>query len=132
MSLDNKKIIGAPFPNAEEIIRVTYDFDNDGGAVSDLDVFEAAGALIVELMHITCVTTCTSAGAAVLDIGKGDGGTEFKSDIGFATIAADAVLVADTAGTKVVLADGDKIVLGIETAALTAGKFDMVFKISAY
>ena len=37
----DKKIVGAPFSNAEEIVRVIYDFDEDAGAVGRC--FAAAG-----------------------------------------------------------------------------------------
>lgn len=131
MSLDAKKNVGAPAYNAEELITVVYDFSVDGGSVADYDVLENTGTddMVVELDHIHVETAVTSAGALVADLGKGDGGTEFVSDVGKATLAADAIVNADTAGTKVVLSTNEKVVLGIEAAAATAGKFYMVFKI---
>lgn len=128
MSLTAKKTVGVPFSNDFDIIRVEYDFANDGGAAGDYDVLELADDAMVELVSCNVETAATSGGAAVLDLGVGDGGTELWSDQGYANLAAGAVVLPDAFGA-IKVADGEKIVLGIETAALTAGKFEFVFKI---
>ena len=79
-TLVNKKKIASPFSNEAELVRVTYDFSVDGGAVADYDVLESVGACLVELVNIDVETAVTSGGALVMDLGKGAGGTEFKSD----------------------------------------------------
>ena len=132
MALEAKEMVGGSFDNRVELLRVRYDFAREGGAVGDYDVLEAEKDCVIQLKGIHGKTTCTSGGAAVLDLGKGDGGTEFKSDLGFASVAADAALGPDTEGTRIKLAAGEKIVLGIEAAALTAGVFDMVFEVIAF
>jgi hypothetical protein len=129
MSLANKKIVGGGFENREQLVVVEYDFDNDTGAAADYDVLEADGSCVVELKRIDVETACTSGGSMVMDLGKGDGGTEFKSDLAVASLSLDAQIAADTVGTMVELADGEKIAMGIEVAALTAGKFKMVFAV---
>lgn len=129
MSLDNKKNIGAPASNAREMVKVVYDFAVDGGSIADYDVLENTGTdeVVISLDRIEVETAVLSAGALVADLGKSDGGTEFKSDLAKATMAADAILTSDTAETHVSLANGEKIVLGIEAAAATAGKIAMYF-----
>lgn len=130
-ALSDAKTVGAPFGNSVELVKVTYDFAVDGGAVSDIDVLVADGNLLVELYNIDVEAAATSGGAAVLDVGKGAGGVEFKSDEALADLALDAQLPADTPGTIVELADGEKIVMGIEAAAYTAGKWHYMFKVMA-
>jgi len=131
MSLSDKRTLSAPGYNAEELVVIEYDFAEDGGATGDYDIIENGGTdnMLIELDHIHAETAVTSAGDPTLDIGKGDGGTEIASDILKAELAADSIVLPDTAGTKIVLANGEKCVLGIEVAAITAGKFHMTFKI---
>lgn len=128
MSLKDKKYIGAMFEKDAEVIRVTYDFAKDTGAQADYDVLEAQGNCIVRFEYAIGRTSVVGS-TANLDLGKADGGTEFWSDADGPSIAADAFDYSDTVGTCVELTDGEKIVLGIENADLTAGVFDMVFTI---
>lgn len=128
MSLAAKRLAGAGFQNSVELVKVIYDFDVDGGAVGDYDVLEADGACLVQLVSIDCQTALTAAASSVIDLGKGDGGTEFISNLDAASgISADVQTLPDTAGTVVELADGEKIVMGIEVAAVTAGKLEFNF-----
>ena len=131
MSLKNKKFVGGGFDGKVELLRVTYDFDNDGGAQGDYDVLEAQKDCVLRLRGLHVETTCAGA-TMVLDLGKGDGGTEFLSDTAVASLTAGAVIGADTAETNVKLASGEKIAMGIETADLTAGKFSMVFEVISF
>ena len=128
MALANVKTVGPTFPNAVEYVRVTYEFAVDGGAVGDYDVLVASDSCIVKLHHIEALTSVTSGDAVVIDIGKGDGGTEFISDMVKAELAAGLVVLSNTE-TACKLAAGEKIVMGVETHAITAGKFEMVFEV---
>jgi hypothetical protein len=131
-ALSDKKVVGAPFGNAVELVRVEYNFANDTGAIADYDVMEADGNIVVRLEYMKGIVLCDSAAdGTVMDLGKGAGGTEFKSDVAEATLAADALVLSDTANIAVELTDGEKIVLGIETEALTSGQFEMVFSVYA-
>lgn len=131
MSLKGKKTIGAPFANEAEIVRVVYDFAEDGGTVGDYDVVEAESNCVVKLKYAAVKAAVTSAGALVADLGKGDGGAEFWSDQGKAALALDAIVCADAdAGVK--LSSGEKIVLGIEGGAVSAGKVEFVFEVMKY
>jgi len=131
MALANKKNIGNIQNGKKEIISVEYDFANDTGDIDDYDVLENIGDndMIVELLEIHVETAVTSGGAANLDLGVGDGGVEILSDEDATTGQMTADLILLSATPKVVLTNGDKIVFGIETAALTAGKFHMVFEV---
>ena len=130
--LADHKTVGAPFSNvAGELVRIEYDFANDGGTVADYDVLTADGAMIVELINVDVKTAATSGGSLVVDLGKAAGGTEFWSDKAVAAITLDAQIPPDSPSQMVELADGEKIVLGLEAAAATAGKFQMMFKVYA-
>ena len=129
--LADKKIVGAPFSNVGELVRVEYDFAVDGGAIADYDVLVADGNLIVEYVTIDVETAVLSSDAILFDLGKGAGGTEFQSDLVKGTLLIDAQVIAATPGQLVELADGEKIVMGVEAFAATAGKFSMIFRVYA-
>jgi len=127
--LKDKKTVGPSFPNATELVRVKYDFAADGGAIADYDVLEATDACVVKLKHIETLDAVLSADAINIDLGKGDGGVEFLSNALKASFATGSVQ-SGVAGAVVRLAKGEKIVLGIEAFAATAGKFEMVFEVT--
>lgn len=129
--LQDKKTVGAPFGNSSELVRVTYDFSKDTGAIADYDVLEANGPLLVELVNVDVKEAVTSSDAILFDLGKGAGGTEYWGDVVKASLALDAQLPSETIGKIVELADGEKIVMGIEAFAATAGKFTFLFRIYA-
>lgn len=127
-ALADAKTVAAPFGNASELVKVTYDFSVDGGATADYDVLTADGSVIVEFVHADVETALTSGGSLVVDLGKGAGGTQFWSDQAVATLALDAVLASDTVERFVELADGEKIVMGFEAETALTGKMHMVFR----
>lgn len=132
MALKSKEMVGGGFNNRADYLVVRYDFAREGGVVGDYDVLEAESDCVLELEGIHVKTAVTSGGALVVDLGKGDGGTEFKSDLAVGSMTLGAALQADTQGTRIKLVAGEKIVLGLEAAAATAGVFDMVFKVIAF
>lgn len=126
-TLVDAKTVGTVFPNAGELVRVKYDFSVDGGAIADYDVLIADSAVIVEHKWTLGIENLTSADAIAIDLGKGAGGVEFHSDVLKAALEADDII---TGSAKVVeLTAGEKIVLGIEAFAATAGKFEMAFMV---
>lgn len=130
MSLTTKKYIGSQFENGSELVKVTYDFAVEGGAIGDYDVLEASSKCVVECLYLHVETEVDSAmDGTVLDLGKGDGGTEFFSDLAETSLGAEAINAPTAENRFVELTAGEKIVLGIETEAATAGKFHMVFRI---
>jgi len=128
--LTDHKTVGPLFENKSELVRVEYDFANDTGAVADYDVLTVSGATLVEYISCDVETALTCATDFDIDLGKSAGGAEFWSDNAKAVYALDAQ-VGPAAGEirMVELADGEKIVMGIETAAATAGKMTMLFRI---
>lgn len=129
--LADHKTIGASFGNASQLVRVTYDFAADTGAIADYDVITADGAMLVEYICTDVETALTCATDFDIDLGKTAGGVEWWSDNAKAVYAIDAQVNQATAGTILELADGEKIVLGVETAAITAGKMHMLFRVYA-
>lgn len=129
--LADVKTQGAGFGNAMEVVRVVYDFSVDGGTVADYDVLVADSSCVVKLLHMSVKTAVTSGGSLVLDLGKGVGGTEFFSDKAVAALTLDSVHCT-SAPAAVQLDSGEKIVMGIEGAAATAGKLEMVFGLMKY
>ena len=127
--LTDHKTVAAPFSNAGDLVRVEYDFANDTGDVADYDVLTADGSMLVEYVNTDVVTALTSGTDFDIDLGKAAGGIEFWSDNAKAVYPLDGQVVALV--PMVELADGEKIVMGIETAAATAGKMVMIFRIYA-
>lgn len=138
MALANKKYIGGGsnssadfFSNEDKWIRVSYDFAVDGGVIGDYDVLENESASVDYVVtdfyaHVhTGVTTGTDID---IDLGIGDGGTELLSDWDAAGAAAGSIKGMDTAA-PVKLAASGKIVMGLETGAVTAGRIDFYLKI---
>ena len=128
-TLTDHKTVGLPFRNDSEIVRVEYDFANDTGAVADYDVLTAGGSILVEYIGCDVETALTCDTDFDIDLGKSAGGAEFWSDNAKAVYALDAQVVS--AVPIVELADGEKIVMGLETAAATAGKMIMIFRVYA-
>lgn len=127
--LKDKKVVGAPFGNAGEYVRVTYDFDVDGGAIADYDVLVADGNVLVRLVNADVVTAITSGGAVAIDLGKGAGGTEWYSDKLKAALAIDTQVPGSL--TLLELADGEKIVMGVEADTILTGKISFLFEVIA-
>lgn len=126
--MKDKKFVGAPFPNAAEIVRVVYDFAEDGGATAGtLELLEAKEKIAVKLKHAHVLAAATSAGSATVSVGKGSSGDEFLDAQAVAGLTLNAALAGE--GGVVYLAAGDKIEQNIATAALTAGKIEYVFEV---
>lgn len=126
--LGDKKVVAAPFGNEAKLVTISYDFAVDGGAVADYDVLEADGNLLVEFFNADVETALTCDTDFDIDLGKGAGGVDFWSDLAKASFALDAQVASANVGRFVELADGEKIIMGIETAAATAGKMHLMFR----
>ena len=134
--LAKHKSVAAPFSKELGVVRVVYDFAEDGGALGAKDVFTAQGALVLKSFHAVVKSACTSLGSAVLDLGVKAGDTDALLDgVAVAALTANSLhadpLVTGTPNTRLVpmyLADGAVIEMTIGTAALTAGKIEFVFQ----
>jgi hypothetical protein len=136
MALADKKFIGGAsgtdgvWSTGEEWIKVEYDFDNDTGAIADYDVLENDSGVDFVITDFYCFveTAATSGTDFDIDLGIDDGGTEIWSDKAKAGFAINTIVGMDTAA-PVYFADGTAVVMGIETATATAGKWHMYFKL---
>lgn len=127
-ALKGAKVVGAPFDNRTEVVRVIYDFAADGGQVEDNTVLTADGVLLVRCIGCVVETAVTSSGSATIDLGKGASGVEFVSGEAYTTFAANAFYASESAAF-VKLADAEVINMGVAVAALTAGKVEFIFEI---
>ena len=128
-ALKGAKTVGAPFSNTVEVVRVVYDFAVDGGEVEDNTVFTADGALLVRCVGVDVTTAFTSGGAATVDLGKGTAGTDFISAEAYTTFTAGGFYASESSGW-VKLANTNVINLGVNVAALTAGKCEFIFEVA--
>lgn len=131
-ALVDKKIVSAPFSNESSYVRVTYDFEADGGATGALDVLEAEGELIVKSYHAVVKTAVSTSGSPTLMVGISGGDTDavMTTTIGAAANLDTAGKVVGEASTMPIrLADGGKLIQTIGTAAYTQGKIEYVFEL---
>lgn len=127
--LKDKKTNGAGFPNAVEIIRVTYDFAQDTGAIASYEVFESQNDCVVSLRHMAVKAAVTSGGSLTLDLGKGSAGSEIISNKAVAAMTLGSLHVG---AAPVKLAAGEKISMNLKTAAATAGVLEFVLEVTRY
>lgn len=122
-----KAVKGVPFSNDKVLIRRTYDFSKDGGALADeITLTNFSDACAVRLIGIS-VETAFVGPTATIDCGIAAGtGVEFLSAEAVASFSAGAFVpgVADYIG----VAAGSDIEMDINTAALTAGKAEFIFE----
>jgi hypothetical protein len=122
-----KAVKGVPFSNDKVLIRRTYDFSKDGGALADeITLTNFSDACAVRLIGIS-VETAFVGPTATIDCGIATGtGTEFLSAEAVASFSAGAFVagVAD----YIAVAAGSDIEMDINTAALTAGKAEFIFE----
>ncbi len=136
-AVTDHKTVAAPMGNAEQIVRVVYDFAADAGAIGALDLLTADGAIVITDFYARGITELDSAAdGTTIDVGISGGDTDLLLDgVAEATFAA-AALVQPTIidGTPnvlpmpFVLASGGKIIQTIVTEALTSGKCEYFFK----
>lgn len=127
-ALKGSKIVGAPFDNNVEVVRVIYDFSVDGGQVEDNTVLTADGTILVKCIGINVETAMTSGGSATIDLGKGASGVEFASGEAFTSFSANAFYPSESAA-YLKLSNGEIINMGVAVAALTAGKVEFIFEV---
>lgn len=120
------KSIGNTFANDIVTERVIYDFSVDGGAVGALDLFTADADVVLKGFHAYVKTAATSGGSATVAIGVTGATTAFVDATAgaVANLTANAVLGSAIAPRR--LASGAAVLMTIGTAALTAGKIEVV------
>lgn len=133
------KTIYAPMTGQVDEYRVVYDFAADAGATGALDLFTAGDAnLVITHAHCTVKTACTSGGSATVKWGVTGDDDRFANTTqgAVASLTAGATIIPPALeGTPNVLpmpyklASGDKCLMTIGTAALTAGKIEFVLRV---
>lgn len=137
-NVKSHKVIGGPFSNEVELVRVPYEFLTDGGAIGVLNLMTAQGAIVIKGFYALVKTACTSAGSAVVDCGVVAVDTNvLLADEAVAGLTLNAIkkvpLVEGTPNVipmPLYVADGGIVAMEIKTAALTAGKIEFVFEIA--
>jgi len=125
--LKDAQTIGNVFGNKREIVRVIYDFSKDAGATGDYTMLTASNDVLVRMIGSKVITAAAGA-SATLDVGVGLTGQEYEAAGLVATYALNAFVGGDVAGfTK--LSSGSILNLGVNTAALTAGKIEFIFEV---
>jgi len=135
-AIKGTKSANGGFQNEKQILKVVYDFAKDGGATGALDLFTAQDDIVITGFYAKVLTTCTSGGSMVLDVGVSGGDTDILLDgVAVASLTANSMHIPPVVeGTPNVLAlpmklaDNGKIIQTIGTAALTAGKIEYVFE----
>lgn len=133
---DAKTIYGSAataggFSNEEIWVPVTYDFAADSGDIADYIALTAGADFLITDFYAVVETSCVGA-TANIDLGVGAGGTGIWSDHDGPSLVETAganVFVADAAFAPIYVPAAGTVQMGIETAALTAGKFVLNFKI---
>lgn len=126
----DKKSLSA-FSNEVEYKTVTFDFDEDGGAIGVYDMLEFAHAAVIHQAYVKIEDDFTSGGAATIEIGVKGGDTDAILTASLPT-GAPSVVDGDAASERLYLASGAILSLEVKVAALTAGKCTLVVEASKY
>lgn len=118
-----------PFDNETVYLRAKYKFSQDGGATGNLDLLEAAEALIVEVAEMVVKKACTSGGSATVGVGKSSDAGGLVAATAVASLTLGAVIFNGARDASFSVAAGEKIQLNIATAALTDGEIDVLLKV---
>lgn len=117
------------FSGGTDHVEIEYDFAVDGGATGSLDLCQVKEACVVEAAYLKVKTAGTSGGSATVQVGV-SAGAGIIANTAVASLTLGAVIAPAAQPTK--LAADAIIQLTIGTAALTAGKFVLVLKLSQF
>lgn len=138
-ALKGWKKIGGPFTNETEVVKVTYDFANDTGAVAAYDALTAEQSCVIVGFYAVVETAATSGGSMTLDVGITGDTNLLLADLAVASMTAGSLhkptIVEGTPNVlplPVKLASAAKVLFEIKTAALLTGKVHMYFTIQRY
>jgi len=121
------KTIGNLFSNEEGVVKLTYEFTEDGGATTDTYRLAFVDRKILVTNAVVQVETACAGATAVVTIGAevadADGFLDAAS--GIVANLVDDFTEKEATGQKLVIGADDYITLAIATAALTAGKINL-------
>lgn len=132
VTADTYRKIDSGYYNEKQIMRVVYDFAQDGGATADTyRLAEVTGKILVVQATAHVITAFTSGGAATVAIGAETADADaFLASTAVGTLVDDYVV--KTAAGQTLVIDGatatDYVSLTIGTAALTAGKIEVILE----
>jgi hypothetical protein len=125
------KNIGPEFRNEIVQERVVYDFSIDGGTVGTYDLFTANKDVVIKGAHAYVKTACTSGGSATVAYGITGATTAFVDATAGAVANLTLNAILGAAEPPLRLVAGNKVVMTLATAALTAGKIEFVIEYCA-
>lgn len=126
---DNHKTVAAGYGNDQDIVRVTWDYDVDGGAAAALNLITASGDVLVKEFHAIVKTAVASSGSLTLIGGIAGGDTDAAfSSVPASTLALDYV-IQQASTVPFLLSDGESVAQTIGTAPASAGKIEYVFSL---
>lgn len=122
---------GPLFSNEVALVKLTYDFAKDGGAVGNIELGKLGAKMLVVGAHVQVETACTSGGSATVTIGAATADADAFLTTAHGAVASltDDAVWAETAGQILVVAKDDTVRLTIGTAALTAGKINVFLRV---
>ena len=122
--------VGSQFSNHEEIVKVIYDFATDGGGTGSYTLATVAQECLVTGFHAVVKTACTSGGSATVACGTSADDDLFLTATAVASLTANATFGENGAFNQVIrMTAGQELTMAIATAALTAGKIEVTYKI---
>jgi hypothetical protein len=124
----NHKTFGDAFLNEVCYTKLTYDFSTEGGATTNtFKLGTTQGKIMIINATVQVETACTSTDAAVVTIGISGGDVDAFCAAATGAVAnlVDDFTAKETAGQKIVVADGGVITLYIADYDLTAGKINL-------
>lgn len=125
------KSLGQEFSNEVAIVRNSYKFSVDGGAISALPIFTATADMVIVGIHALVKVACTSGGSATVAVGVTGTADLFVTAVegAVANLTLNAILKPNAVGDLPVrLASGSSVLMTIATAALTAGEIEYVIR----
>jgi hypothetical protein len=125
--------LGEQFKLAKTVVRGTYDFSVNGGAVSTISMLDQASSVIVlpnkaiiTQVYIDIVTAMTSAGGTGTIALTANSSGDLKAAVDADTLSGIvAGIPVGTAATMVKCTADRTLSVAIATEALTAGKFNV-------
>lgn len=112
--------------NELQVVRARYDFAVDGGASGAKVVAEATGDVVLVDCWVDVVTGLSSAGGITVSLGKTSATTGLLSASASTNFTAGACVQTTDATTPLKIADGEQVIMTLNTADATAGKMDVV------
>lgn len=124
-AVQDKKMISEPFSNEVELVRATWDFDVDGGAIGQHELLEAQGTVVVMLKAAIVLDPVLSGGALTLSVGEA-AGAEFISAWPKANMDGDE---HKSGLVPIKITSGEKVNMSLAVTPATRGKIEFIFEV---